>query len=73
MAYKANQAKPQMVFDKDTYSELEKELDAIEAQFKVREIEITFNKEALFFGDIKASVDVYSFLKNRILKGIEIQ
>ena len=73
MAYKANQAKPQMVFDKDAYSELEKELDAIEAQFKVREIEITFNKEALFFGDIKASVDVYSFLKNRILKGIEVQ
>ena len=48
MAYKANQAKPQMVFDKDTYSGLEKELDAIEAQFKVREIEITFNKEAFF-------------------------
>ena len=73
MAYKSNQAKPQMVFDSENYSELEKELDAIEAQFKVREIEITFNKEALFFGDIKASVDVYSFLKNRILKGIEIQ
>lgn len=73
MAYKTNQAKPQMVFDKDTYSELEKELDAIEAQFKVREIEITFNKEALFFGDIKSSMDVYMFLKNRILKGIEVQ
>jgi hypothetical protein len=73
MAYKATITKPQMVFDSENYSELEKELDAIEAQFKVREIEITFNKEALFFGDIKASVDVYSFLKNRILKGIEIQ
>lgn len=73
MAYKATITKPQMVFDSENYSELEKELDAIEAQFKVREIEITFNKEALFFGDIKASVDVYSFLKNRILKGIEVQ
>lgn len=73
MAYKAIITKPQMVFDSENYSELEKELDAIEAQFKVREIEITFNKEALFFGDIKASVDVYSFLKNRILKGIEVQ
>jgi len=73
MAYNTNQVKPQMVFDKDTYSELEKELDAIEAQFKVREIEITFNKEALFFGDIKSSMDVYMFLKNRILKGIEVQ
>lgn len=73
MTYKATITKPQMVFDSENYSELEKELDAIEAQFKVREIEITFNKEALFFGDIKASVDVYSFLKNRILKGIEVQ
>ena len=27
MAYKTNQVKPQMVFDKDTYSELEKELE----------------------------------------------
>ena len=49
MAYKTNQAKPQMVFDKDTYSELEKELDAIEAQFKVREIEITFNNIGIGF------------------------
>ena len=73
MAYKATIVKPQMVFDSNNYTELEKELDAIEAQFKVREIEITFNKEALFFGDIKASVDVYLFLKNRILKGIEVQ
>lgn len=73
MAYKAIPTKPQMVFDKESYSDLEKELDEIEAQFKVREIEITFNKEALFFGDINKSVDVYSFLKNRILKGIEVQ
>ena len=73
MTYKATIVKPQMVFDSDNYTELEKELDAIEAQFKVREIEITFNKEALFFGDVKASVDVYLFLKNRILKGIEVQ
>lgn len=73
MAYKATIVKPQMVFDSNNYTELEKELDAIEAQFKVREIEITFNKEALFFGDVKASVDVYLFLKNRILKGIEVQ
>ena len=62
-----------MVFDKSSYAELETQLDELDAQFKIREIEVTFNTEAYFFGQVTSSKDVFDFLKERILKGIEIQ
>lgn len=73
MDYKTSPLQPQMVFDKSSYSELESKIDELDAEFKVREIEVTFNREAYFFGEITSSFDVYNFLKERILKGIEVQ
>jgi proteasome lid subunit RPN8/RPN11 len=73
MQYKAPQIQPQMVFDKSSYQDLETQIDELDAEFKVREIEISFNKEAYFFGQVTSSQDIYQFLKERILKGIEIQ
>ncbi len=73
MSYSNNPIQPQMVFDKNSYAELESQLDELDAQFKVREIEVTFNTEAYFFGQVTSSKDIFDFLRNRILKGIEIQ
>ena len=73
MSYSNIPMQPQMVFDKNSYAELESQLDELDAQFKIREIEVTFNTEAYFFGQVTSSLDVFNFLKERILKGIEIQ
>lgn len=73
MNYNTPNIQPQMVFDKSAYSDLETQLDELDAEFKIREIEVTFNQEAYFFGQISSSYDVYNFLRERILKGIEVQ
>ncbi len=73
MSYSNIPIQPQVVFDKNSYAELESQLDELDAQFKVREIEVTFNTEAYFFGQVTSSKDIFDFLRNRILKGIEIQ
>jgi DNA repair protein RadC len=73
MSYSTAPITPQMVFDKSSYADLETQLDELDAQFKIREIEVTFNTEAYFFGQVTSSKDVFDFLKERILKGIEIQ
>jgi DNA repair protein RadC len=73
MLYQQTPFQPQMVFDQDTWQNLESQIDELNAEFRVREIEVTFNKDAYFFGQIGSSNDVYQFLKERILKGIEIQ
>ena len=73
MSYSNNPIQPQMVFDKNSYAELESQLDELDAQFKIREIEVTFNTEAYFFGQVTSSLDIFNFLKERILKGIEVQ
>lgn len=73
MEYKQAQIQPQMVFDKNTYADLEAKIDELDAEFRVREIEVTFNKDAYFFGKINSSLDVTSFIRERILKGIEVQ
>lgn len=73
MIYNQPSIQPQMVFDKSSYSDLETQIDELDAEFKIREIEVTFNKEAYFFGQVTSSQDIYNFLKEQILKGIEIQ
>ena len=50
MQYKQPQYQPQMVFDKAAFNDLESQIDELNAEFRVREIEVTFNKEAYFFG-----------------------
>ena len=73
MQYKQSQYQPQMVFDKAAFEDLETQIDELDAEFKIREIEVTSNKEAYFFGLVTSSNDVYNFLKSQILKWIEIQ
>lgn len=73
MNYKTPSIQPQMVFDKSAFSDLETQIDELDAEFKIREIEVTFNKEAYFFGQVTSSNDVYNFLRDQILKGIEVQ
>ena len=73
MRYNQAHIQPQMVFDKSTYQDLESQIDELDAEFKVREIEVTFNKEAYFFGQVSSTGDVTNFIRERILKGIEVQ
>ncbi len=73
MKYNQPSIQPQMVFDKSSYGDLETQIDELDAEFKIREIEVTFNKEAYFFGQVNNTNDVYNFLKSQILKGIEVQ
>ena len=73
MKYNQPNIEPKMVFDKSTYQDLESQIDELDAEFRIREIEVTFDKEAYFFGQVTSSNDVYNFLKSQILKGIEIQ
>jgi DNA repair protein RadC len=73
MTYPTNSYSPQIVFDKESYSELEQQLDELNAEMKVREIEVTFSGERYFFGNVTRASDAYYFIKDSILKGIEIQ
>lgn len=73
MKYPENSIKPQIVFDKYDLSDLQSKIDELDAEFKVREIQVTFNQDAYFFGQITSSFDVYQFIKDRILSGIEVQ
>ena len=73
MNYPQTTLQPQMVFDKKSYTDLASKIDELDAEFKVREIEVTFNREAYFFGKIGNSEDVTNFIRERILKGIEVQ
>jgi DNA repair protein RadC len=73
MKYPVSTVRPQMVFDKADFSDLQTKIDELDAEFKVREIEVTFDKDAYFFGQITMSQDVYHFIKDRILSGIEVQ
>jgi DNA repair protein RadC len=73
MTYKTNNTPPRVVFEKEVYSELEKQLDDLNAEFKVREIELTFTGERYFFGNVRVSEEAYEFIKTVILKGIEVQ
>lgn len=73
MNYPQTTLQTQMVFDKKSYADLASKIDELDAEFKVREIEVTFNREAYFFGKIGNSEDVTNFIRERILKGIEVQ
>jgi DNA repair protein RadC len=65
--------KPQLVLDPEGYDDLEGQLKQLDAEFKLREVELTFKKEKYFFGDVTSARDVYQFIKNNIQSGIEVQ
>jgi hypothetical protein len=73
MKYNLPNTTPKMVFEKETYRELEQKLEELSAEFRVREIEVTFTGERYFFGDIKSTSDAYTFIRDSILSGIEVQ
>ena len=73
MTYKIPQYQPHFVYDKASFDELEQQLDELNAELNVREIEVTFTGERLFFGNVTTSRDAYQFIRDTILKGIEVQ
>ena len=73
MTYKIPQYQPHFVYDKVSFDELEQQLDELNAELNVREIEVTFTGERLFFGNVTTSRDAYQFIRDTILKGIEVQ
>jgi len=70
--YSQNPQTPLFVYDSELH-DLEKELQQIEKDFKVQEIEISFKNERIVFTQITNSDDVYSFVKDIIGKGMDIQ
>lgn len=73
MSYKPNNTPPRLVFEKEAYADLESKIEELDAEFKVREIELTFTGERYFFGNVTSSNDAYQFIRDIILKGIEVQ
>ncbi len=73
MTYKINHTPPRIVFEKEAYSDLESKIEELDAEFKVREIELTFTGERYFFGNVTSSFDAFQFIRDIILKGIEVQ
>lgn len=73
MNYKIQQNQPHFVYDKDNFDELQQQLDELNAELNVREIEVTFKGDRLFFGNVTSSDDVYQFIRETILKGIDVQ
>jgi DNA repair protein RadC len=71
--YPTHQSQPNLVFDPEAFSELERQLDELKAEFQLREVELTFKKERYFFGDVRYSSDVYEFVRDSILTGIDVQ
>ncbi|MFZ4426654.1 MAG: JAB domain-containing protein [Saprospiraceae bacterium] len=65
--------KPQLVLDPEGFDDLESQLQQLDAEFKLREVELTFKKEKYFFGDVGSAQDVFRFVKNNIQSGIEVQ
>lgn len=73
MSYKQIQSPPQFVYDRDELDDFEKQLNELNAELNVREIEVTFTGERLFFGNVTSARDAYVFIRDAILKGIEVQ
>ena len=65
--------KPQLVLNEDNFSDLEQQLSDLDAQFRLREVELTFKRDMYFFGEVRSSQDVSSLIRQNILNGIEIQ
>jgi DNA repair protein RadC len=73
MDYNTPQTKPQFVFDKTGLEDLENDINSLSDDLKVREMEVVFKGERYFFGKVESTSDVASFLRQTILKGVEVQ
>jgi hypothetical protein len=57
----------------DEYDELEQKLKALEATYKIKEVDIAFKGEQFYFGNIKTTKGIYDFIREQILEHIEVQ
>jgi hypothetical protein len=71
--YKMPQTKPMFIFNGTDMKDLDKQIQDIEHEFRVKEIDLTFKEERLIFTSIKSSQDAYKFVKEVIFDGVEIQ
>jgi DNA repair protein RadC len=71
--YKIPQPKPMFIFNGTDMKDLDKQIQDIEHEFRVKEIDITFKEERLIFTSIKSSKEAYQFVKEVIFDGVEIQ
>jgi DNA repair protein RadC len=71
--YHIPEEKPRLVLSDDGYSDLEQQLNNLNARFQLREVELTYKKDMYFFGEITNTADVSAFIRQNILQGIEIQ
>jgi proteasome lid subunit RPN8/RPN11 len=67
------QTKPMFIFNGTDMKDLNKQIQDIEHEFRVKEIDLTFKEERLIFTSIKSSQDAYNFVKEVIFEGVEIQ
>jgi len=70
--YTVRPIKPQFVYDSEMNS-LHKQIKQIEKDFRVQEIDIVFKQERFFYNTIRKSDESYSFIKEIIGEGIEVQ
>ena len=68
--YHIPEEKPRLVLSDDGYSDLEQELNNLNARFQLREVELTYKKDMYFFGEITNTADVSSFIRQNILQGL---
>lgn len=71
--YKMPQPAPVFIFDGTDLQRLNRQIQDIEHEFRVKEIDLTFKEERLIFSSIKSSLDAYNFVKEVIFEGVEIQ
>lgn len=62
-----------IVLDGVSLNELDSKMKALQKDFTVREIDITFKEEKIAFNQVRSSKDAYQFIKDVLFEGIEIQ
>lgn len=72
-AYPLPEVRPNLVVDAGAFSELEQQLHELEAEFRLREVELTFKKDRYFFGDVRSAADVHAFIRDSLYPGLEVQ
>lgn len=72
-SYPLPEVRPNLVVDAGAFSELEQQLQELEAEFRLREVELTFKKDRYFFGDVRSAGDVYAFIRDSLYPGLEVQ
>lgn len=62
-----------IVLDGVDLNELDAKMKTLQDEFTVREIDITFKEEKIAFNQVRSSGDAYTFIKDVLFEGMEIQ